>query len=155
MKNKIYFLKREQTFDINIKEVFAFFEKPENLALITPKNLNFKIISPEPIKMKKGALIDYTIQVLGIKLHWKTEIKDYNPPYSFIDEQIKGPYAKWIHTHTFMDQGDKTLMIDEVEYCIPFSIFGEIAHVLYVKNELKNIFNYRAQVISNYLKKVN
>lgn len=146
---KKYILKKEQFINKPLKEVFSFFEKPENLSEITPKNLGFQILNSIPIKMEKNALINYKIKILGIPLYWTTKITDYNPPLSFTDEQLKGPYSLWRHTHVFVECNGGTLMTDEVLYSIPYGIFGEIAHKIYVKKELENIFKFREKVISN------
>lgn len=89
-----YYLKREQFIEKPIKEVFSFFQRPENLSKITPSNLGFKILNETPIEMKEGALIEYKIKLLGIPVFWRTEILEYNPPTSFKDKQLKGPYSK-------------------------------------------------------------
>lgn len=148
-KMKKYILKREQFISKPLKEVFSFFEKPENLTEITPKNLGFTILNSTPIKMEKDALISYRIKLLGIPVYWQTRISDYNAPHSFTDEQLKGPYSLWIHSHTFSESNGGTLMKDEVLYSIPLGLLGEIAHFIYVKKELENIFDFRASVISN------
>ena len=145
---KIHHLKRVQLIRKPLRDVFAFFERPENLEIITPKSLSFKILSPKPIQMKDGAVIDYTIRIFGIPLKWRTIILEYKPPHYFIDEQAKGPYAHWYHKHSFEETLEGTQMIDEVDYALPFGILGEIAHVFFVKRDLKRIFDYRENVIT-------
>lgn len=144
----VHTLKREMLISDTLENVFSFFQQPENLAKITPPSLGFKILTPQPIVMKEGALITYTIKMFGFRIGWKTLITSYDPPYSFVDEQIKGPYALWHHQHHFklVDQGVQ--MTDTVNYCIPFKIFGELARKLYVESQLEMIFNYREKVIN-------
>lgn len=150
----IHYLKKEQIIKRSLKEVFSFFQQPENLSKITPTNLGFTIISKSPIEMKKGCLIEYKISLLGLPVYWKTEITDYNPPYSFTDKQLKGPYALWVHTHHFKEIDEGTLMTDEVKYSIPMGFIGEIAHMIYVKKELEHIFEYRYKIIEEVFKKL-
>ena len=95
---KLYEINTTQFIEKPIEVVFDFFSKPENLERITPKNLSFKILTPTPIKMEKGALIDYTIKIIVVPIHWRTYISDYDPPHKFVDQQIKGPYSFWHHT---------------------------------------------------------
>ena len=86
---KVYTLENHQFIKAPLKNVFDFFSKPENLKEITPSKLNFKILTPTPISMKEGTLIDYTIKLIGIPLHWRTLITKFDPPNQFIDEQLK------------------------------------------------------------------
>ena len=149
---KVYTLKSKQKINKSLKEVFDFFKSPENLSKLTPSKLNFKILTPTPIKMKNGQLIDYTIKILGFRVHWRTMITSYLEPHEFIDQQLIGPYSMWHHKHTFKDKGDYVEMNDEVNYVIPFGIFGRIAHYLYVKKELEGIFLYRTKIIDKIFK---
>ena len=147
-----------KTFEINMKQyinkplvvVFEFFSKPENLEMITPKSLSFNILTPTPIKMEKGSLIDYTIRLFGIPIHWRTLISDYEPPFRFVDQQIKGPYTFWHHTHTFKLVEGGVEIIDDVKYSLPLGWLGTLAHAIWVRKDLEKIFEYRKSVIQNY-----
>lgn len=147
---KVYIFKRTQHLHAPIEAVFSFFQSPENLALITPPSLNFQILTPSPVEMRAGALIDYTIDVAGFPVRWTTAITEYDIPTLFVDQQIKGPYSFWHHTHSFADKGGFTEMRDEVRYVLPFGILGRIAHALFVKRQLEKIFDYRANVIASF-----
>lgn len=142
-----YLLAKEQRVPRPPDEVFAFFEKPENLARITPPWLAFRMVTATPLAMRQGALIDYTIRVMGLAWKWRTLISAYEPPNRFVDEQLKGPYAYWHHTHTFTAVGKETLIRDEVRYRLPFGVLGMVVHALFVRRQLEAIFAYRARVI--------
>jgi hypothetical protein len=145
---KLHILKKEQVISQNISTVFDFFSKPENLSVITPPKMNFKIFTPSPIDMKEGTLIDYTINIMFMPIRWRTLITKYNPPNIFVDQQLSGPYSMWHHTHTFEQlSDDETLIKDEVIYSIPFAFIGKIIHYLYIKGELEKIFTYRKNKI--------
>ena len=146
---KVYTLESEQHISRPRRDVFSFFEKPENLSRLTPPSLGFRILTPSPVPMKQGAVIDYTIRLLKIPIHWRTLISTYEPPGLFIDEQLKGPYTIWHHSHSFREKDSGTLMTDKVTYVLPFGIIGRLMHRLVVKRQLKNIFDYRAAVIKN------
>src|SRR5215210_4264576 len=96
-----YILEREQIIRKPREEVFDFFADAVNLERITPPELNFHIITPQPIDIKKDALIDYQLKLHGFPLTWKTIISEWNPPHSFIDQALKSPYKQWIHRHIF------------------------------------------------------
>ena len=150
--SKEYTLEKHQFITKSKKEVFDFFKTPENLEKITPKNLNFVIHTPSPISMNEGTLIEYRIKLLGIPIYWKTLINAYDPPKYFSDIQLKGPYSKWDHTHIFKECKNGTMMIDKIVYSIPFGIIGQIAHSIWVKEELNRIFNYRYDIIEKIFK---
>ncbi|HJM47532.1 MAG TPA: SRPBCC family protein [Candidatus Marinimicrobia bacterium] len=142
-----YSISKKQVISRTLKEVFSFFEKPENLSVITPKNLEFDILTPKPIKMDRGTVIDYTINLFCIPVHWRTLITEYCPPYKFVDVQIKGPFILWHHTHIFREIDDGVEIIDQVQYALPFGILGRIFHSLCIKKKLNHIFNFREEVI--------
>ena len=129
------------------KEVFDFFADVANLQLITPPGLNFSILTPLPISMRVGAIIDFKLSLLGVSFEWKTEIATWEPPDMFVDRQIKGPYAEWVHRHTFRTLGEgRTVMDDDVTYSLPSKPLGELAHPL-VRSQLERIFSYRQETI--------
>jgi len=150
---KIYQLERMQTLPVSREELFRFFEQPENLSRVTPSSVGFNILTPAPIEMKTGLVLDYTIKVLGFPIRWTTLISSYDPPKRFIDVALRSPYAFWHHTHTFKQNDDgSTIMTDQVRYALGFGPFGPIVHALFVKRKLKHIFDYRAEVIAELLK---
>ncbi len=142
----MYRLYRKQRVERPIEEVFAFFERPENLDTITPPSLRFRILTPLPIEMKEGALIDYSVRISGVPVRWTTYIARYVPPHCFVDVQLRGPYSFWHHTHRFTATGNNaTLIEDEVLYLLPFGVAGRAIHALWVRRQLERIFDYRAR----------
>ena len=148
MLMKLHVLQREQRVPYPADEVFAFFACPENLARITPPLLDVRILTPSPVTMKEGTLIDYTLRLWGIPLHWRTLITRFDSPLGFIDEQLKGPYLFWHHAHTFREDDRGTVIGDEVRYVLPYGLLGDLVHAAYVKRSLDRIFDHRAQVIA-------
>ncbi len=140
-------IKREQRIPRPRSEVFEFFADAGNLERITPPELNFHIITPQPIEIGKGTLIDYKLRLRGLPITWKTEITQWNPPFDFVDTALKSPYRQWIHLHTFEETSDGgTLMTDLVRYRLPLEPLGDLAH-FFVRRELEYIFDYRYKVI--------
>lgn len=130
--------------------VFDFFADAGNLERITPPELRFRIITPLPVEMRKGARIEYRLSLYRIPFKWRTEIIHWEPPHSFVDSQISGPYRSWVHRHRFLETGNGTLMTDRVEYRLPFNPLGEVVFPL-VKREVRRIFSYREQTIQRIL----
>ncbi len=135
-----WLLTTEQFFPNPIEEVFDFFGDAGNLEDITPPWLKFHVVTPQPILMQAGTLIDYTLRLHMIPIKWKTEIAVWERPYRFVDRQLKGPYKKWHHTHTFTKVDGGTQVCDHVEYDVPG---GRLANWLLVENDVRRIFQYR------------
>jgi ligand-binding SRPBCC domain-containing protein len=136
---------------VPLARVFRFFEDARNLEKITPPWLNFRIVDPDGIRMRKGAEIDYVIRWMGLPMKWKTVISEYDPPTRFVDEQTSGPYSLWRHTHTFEETNAGVVIRDCVEYRLPFGIFGRLAHALVVRRHLREIFHFRQTAIARIL----
>lgn len=151
---KVYTLYREQFLPITLKAAWDFFSTPANLAKITPEDMGFTIVSKlDEGGIYKGMHIEYRVApLLGIKMKWITEIGAVEPPYKFVDMQLKGPYALWEHTHTFIETDGGVMMTDEVRYAIPFGILGQIAHAIMVKKRLHDIFDFRAETLKKFFK---
>jgi ligand-binding SRPBCC domain-containing protein len=138
-------LRREQTLPGTPDEVFPFFADAGNLEAITPPSLRFEIVTPRPIEMGVGTLIEYRLRLHRLPIDWLTRIEVWEPGVRFVDQQLRGPYALWHHTHEFEPAPDGcTLMRDTVRYAIPFGPLGEIAHAVFVKRDLERIFAFRA-----------
>jgi ligand-binding SRPBCC domain-containing protein len=123
------------------ERVFPFFADARNLEVITPPWLNFNVLTPGDIEMRVGAIIDYRLKIRGLPVRWRTEITGWNPPVSFCDEQRRGPYHRWSHTHTFAEKDGGTLCGDRVIYAVPG---GALVNYFFVHRDVEKIFKYRA-----------
>lgn len=123
-------------------EVFPFFAEARNLQTLTPPWLKFEVLTPSPIVLRPGTLIDYRITFHGLPIRWRTEIAEWDPPHRFVDVQLSGPYTLWYHTHTFEEQDGGTLCRDRVRYR-PRG--GALINWLFVRWDVERIFEYRQQ----------
>lgn len=147
---QFYSIKSRQHLPVSLEEAWAFFSSPNNLQKITPGNMNFTITSDrkDGEKMYPGQIITYTLTpIFGIRVKWMTEITHVVDGHYFIDEQRFGPYRLWHHKHTFIATPNGTDMYDEVNYVLPFGFFGTIAHRLFVRKRIEEIFRYRTKVV--------
>jgi len=123
-------------------QVFAFFAEASNLARITPPELGFEVVTPQPIRLSEGTYIEYRLHLFGIPFTWQSEIQCWNPPEVFVDAQRRGPYKHWVHTHRFREEQGATIIEDEVQYALPYAPLGEFIYPL-VRLQLHRIFRYR------------
>jgi hypothetical protein len=142
-----YVLEREQFLAAPLERVFAFFADARNLGEITPTWLGFRIRTPLPIETRAGAIIEYTLRLGGVPLFWRTRIAEWKPAERFVDEQERGPYARWVHEHEFRALGDGVLMRDRVRYALPFGPLGRAVHALAVRALLARIFDHRFDAV--------
>jgi ligand-binding SRPBCC domain-containing protein len=130
-------------------QVFAFFAEASNLARITPPELGFEMVTPQPIRLSEGTYIEYRLHLFGIPFSWQSEIQRWNPPEVFVDVQRRGPYKHWVHTHRFREEQGGTIIEDEVQYELPYAPLGELVYPL-VRLQLQRIFRYRQHAIRVY-----
>jgi ligand-binding SRPBCC domain-containing protein len=129
------------------EKVFPFFADARNLEVITPPWLNFHVLTPGKIEMRVGAIIDYQLRIHGFPICWRTQITAWNPPFNFCDEQRRGPYKLWQHTHTFAEKDNGTLCKDRVVYAVPG---GKLMNYLFVQRDVEKIFAFRALALKKH-----
>lgn len=140
---RTYRLTAEQWLPAPLEEVFEFFSDAGNLEKLTPPWIEFNIITPN-ITMRKGALIEYRLKIKGIPILWQSEIPVWDPPHSFVDNQLKGPYQRWYHRHLFSREANGTTIQDIIDYSVPG---GALIHRMFVEPDVLKIFRYRQQVL--------
>lgn len=141
-------LTRQQTFSRDLDEVFAFFADYKNLELITPPWLRFRILGASRPEMSEGMTIDYRLKVHGLPIRWRSLVSEWDPPYSFVDQQVAGPYKVWIHRHTFEPTEAGVLVTDRVDYAVPG---GRLIERLFVRRDLERIFDFRREQLIELL----
>ena len=144
-------LEREQLVPVPPQEVFAFFAQARNLEALTPPWLRFSVLTPEPIEMRPGTLIDYRLRLHGVPLRWTSLIEEWEPGRRFVDRQVRGPYRLWHHTHVFVAHREGTLMRDRVAYELPLGPLGTVAHAMFVRSDLERVFDYRRLQVDRLL----
>ena len=143
------YLEFEQVLPISLEEAWSFFSSPSNLNLITPEDMNFKILDVLPAHIYQGLMIRYKIKpMFNIPLDWITEITEVKDKVYFIDEQRKGPYRTWHHEHHFKEVDGGVLMTDKLSYDIGMSFIGTLAGKLWVDKQVQHIFSYRKKKLN-------
>jgi len=149
---KIHRLFREQTISTDIDRAWQFISTPANLDTITPPDMRFDIMTQLPETMYDGLLIEYRVGIpfLG-KQRWLTELKYIREGHSFVDEQRIGPYKFWYHYHEISEVAGGVRFVDQVNYVLPFGPLGGLAHPIFVKRQLKTIFDFRCRAMEQHL----
>jgi ligand-binding SRPBCC domain-containing protein len=142
-----FVFRAEQFVPRPIAEVFDFFSNAENLQVITPKWLHFRILSVDPVPLRKGTRLHYSLRWGIFPIRWTTEIVEWEPPHRFVDVQLKGPLKLWHHEHRFVAEGAGTRILDKVQYALPLGVLGRIAHWAKVRRDVEGIFEYRRVII--------
>lgn len=144
-----YQLQRSQQLHCDLNTAWEFFSSPDNLSRITPPDMKFKVLTKFPEGgIFEGMRIRYKVApLLKIPLSWTTIITQVNPKKSFTDFQEKGPYKVWNHYHEFIPNEAGVLMKDTVDYELPFGVLGTMAHTLFVRKKLADIFDFRFQFL--------
>lgn len=132
------------------EDLFTFFGDAYNLEKITPELLNFHVVTPRPIEMRPGTLIDYKLRVRGVPIRWRTRIEAWDPPVGFIDNQLRGPYKLWHHTHTFTAERGGTRCEDVVRYRPPGGPLAPLINKLVVQRDVLAIFRHRAKWLAEH-----
>jgi ligand-binding SRPBCC domain-containing protein len=150
---RTFTLEREQLLPGRPDEVFPFFADARNLEAITPPLLRFEVVTPGEIPLRVGTLIQYRLTLRGIGVNWLTSIQEWDPPWRFVDVQVRGPYALWHHTHDFAatDDGKATIMRDTVRYAIGFGSLGAVAARAFVHRDVASIFDFRRDAVVSAL----
>lgn len=139
----------EQWFPKKKAELFPFFSDARNLEAITPKILHFRVLKTSTKNVEEGTLIDYRLRINGIPAFWRTRIESWNPPTEFVDTQLRGPYARWHHTHSFYDMAGGTLMRDRVLYRLPMGFIGRLLAGWKVRQDVRHIFSFRHRTLED------
>jgi ligand-binding SRPBCC domain-containing protein len=142
MKDRVFIA--EQLVPLGRDAVFSFFSDPRNLEAITPPFLGFRIVGQSTAEMGGGTELTYRLRIHGMPVIWRSKIDEWCLNERFVDVQLKGPYAKWRHTHSFHDRGSATLIRDHVLYCLPLGRLGHWVGGRFVASDVKKIFEYRA-----------
>ena len=146
--SKVYGFQTVQIIPSTLEIVWDFFSSPLNLIKITPPWMDFRVISSSQEKVYAGQIIEYKVKGLpGIPMYWMTEITQMKEKIYFVDEQRYGPYAMWHHQHHFKEIPGGVEMTDIIHYKIPYWIFGDIANAVYVRKQIKGIFDYRTMKV--------
>lgn len=149
---KVYQFVRKQTIKTDLSSAWNFIRNPLNLNKITPPEMVFNILSNLPNEMYEGMIIRYKIKIplLG-EQNWVSELKHIKNKHSFVDDQRIGPYKFWYHYHQISENEEGVEFLDKITYAVPYGIFGEIIHFIYIKNQLRKIFDFRAKETPNIL----
>jgi ligand-binding SRPBCC domain-containing protein len=151
-RENTHHLERSQRVEAPVEAAFDAYGDATNLEPMTPPWLHFHVRNPAGLVLREGTVLEYRLRLHGVPIRWRTLIKAWEPPFRFVDVQLDGPYALWKHTHEFEPDGDgATVVRDRVRYAIPFGPLGSLAHLLFVRRDLRRIFDFRRDALAEVL----
>ena len=132
------------------QEVFGFFADPKNLGALHPEWARPRWLVEPPDRLDAGAVLDFSVAVAGLRVRWRVMVREFDPPFRFVDAQIRGPFARWEHRHRFLEEperegadGPGTWVEDRVTYRLPLGPLGRAAHALGAGRRIAGLFEYR------------
>jgi ligand-binding SRPBCC domain-containing protein len=131
-------------------QVFAFFADPAHLAHVSPPALRLRLLTPVAA-LAAGSVVDFRVRWLGLPLRWRAYIREFDPPYRFVDVQVRGPWARWEHRHRFLEEDDGTWMEDRVTYRLPLGPLGRALHAALVHRQLRAAWAFRQARVAELL----
>lgn len=153
--------------DAPLEAVWAFFEDVERgLSALTPPARRLRLVKVEPPRVGAEMVVAMRAPPLswvGRETRWTARYVEHRPPHGlppgrrawFVDEQVRGPFARWRHAHRFeeiMDAGrTKVWAIDELDYAVPLGPLGVVANKLVVRRMLDDTFAFRHRVMRERL----
>ena len=133
-------------------EVFAFFAEPTALERLTPPPFRLQLVNRN-VTMTTGAVLDFRLRWLGlVPLRWRAFVREWDPPFRFVDVQVRGPFARWEHRHRFLEEGGGTWVEDRVTYRLPLGPLGRVAHTMLVRRQLRELWDYRHRQLAELVK---
>lgn len=131
-------------------EVFAFFADPSNLAVVQPRWARPSWLAQPPARLEAGTLLDFAVRMAGVPVRWRVMVREFDPPFRFVDVQLRGPFARWEHRHRFLEGPERgeqgpvgTWMEDRVTYRLPGGVLGTMAHTLGAGRRVRALFDFR------------
>jgi ligand-binding SRPBCC domain-containing protein len=131
-------------------QVFAFFADPTHLERVSPPSLRLRLLTPA-VPLAAGAVLDFRVAWLGLPLRWRAYIREFDPPYRFVDVQVRGPWARWEHRHRFLEEDGGTWMEDRVTYRMALGPLGRAAYAALVHRQLRAAWAFRQARVAELL----
>lgn len=146
-----YTFDAEMWVPVSVDVVFAFFADTVNLDRMTPPWVHFRTVTPQPIEMRAGLILEHQLRIRGMPIRWKSEISVWQPPTRFVDEQRSGPYKFWTHRHDFAAENGGTWIRDHIDYCPRGWLLAPLVNRWLVAPDLRRVFAHRHQKIREAL----
>lgn len=131
-------------------EVFAFFAEPRNIARVQPAWARPTWLAEPLSPLDAGALLDFTVRTAGVPVRWRVMVREFDPPFRFVDVQLWGPFARWEHRHRFLEGPLReeagpvgTWIEDRLTYRLPWGPFGRAVHALGAGRRIAALFDFR------------
>ena len=94
--------------------VAEFHRSSASMGAITPPPVIVRV-HRAPERLAEGDEMDFTLWLGPLPLRWVARIEEVSET-GFSDRQLRGPFARWVHRHTFVALDESaTAVLDHVE----------------------------------------
>ncbi len=132
------------------EKLFAFHELPDALTRLMPPWEKSRVIERSPgLRVGSRTIVDARIAP-GIFMRWESQHTAYDPPRLFEDRQVRGPFRSWRHRHIVEPHPEGALLIDDIEYTLPFGFLGRLFGGMMIERRLRRAFTFRHRVTREY-----
>jgi uncharacterized protein len=129
-----------------VEEVFKWHARPGAIERLSPPWDPLKVLSRSG-GIERGAEVTLRMKAGPVPYKWFARHTEYRENIIFRDEQVKGPFSKWIHTHRFEPEGETACILeDSIEYKLPFHFISKLLAQSVIHKKLERIFHYRHKI---------
>ena len=132
--------RKESVVETSAQELFDWHARPEALADLNPP---WEKVTVESVKGEPLAVGTEVVIRMPFGMRWRARHTALEPGRMFRDEQVKGPFVRWVHTHRFEPMGERRCkLVDDIEYQPPLAWISD----WFVRRKLRKMFDYRHEV---------
>jgi ligand-binding SRPBCC domain-containing protein len=128
---------------VSARELYDWHMQPGAFETLVPPWQNVEVLQ-QPDQLEEGARLIMKLYMGPVGIRWVAHHREFIEGRQFVDEQLEGPFAQWVHTHRFEPDGpDQSILVDHIDYELPFGMLGRVAGGWINRRMLDKMFEYR------------